>query len=444
MILSLEGEISLEVAGGEAANLARLARAGFPVPQGFVIPTDAYREYLSANRLDDWLLGAVRAARIDEPASLEGTSTAICARFAAATMRPEWVQSLLTAYAALGRPAVVVRSSATTEDLPDLSFAGQQDTILDVTCEAAPHHAVGQRWSSLWTARAIVYRGRNEIAHEGAALAVVVQQMVASEVSGVLFTANPLTGKRSETLIEATFGLGEALVSGRVEPDRYVVDGSPGSGRILERPIGANALSVRLRDQGGTLEKREDAAGRTALADSAVLELASLGRRVATLFDVPQDIEWAQVAGRFHLLQARPITSLYPLPDGTPGDPLRVLVSAGAFQGMLDPITPLGTDVFRIALPRAFVPVGGPFAHGHVPAWVVAGERGTDPAWTPLFLVAVGLVTEVGGMITHGAVVAREYGIPAVVGVHDATTRLRTGDRVRIDGTTGIIAMQTG
>lgn len=373
MILPLNVEVTLEAGGGKGANLARLVRAGFGVPAGFVIPTGAYRDYLLRNDLEAWILRTACAARVEEAASLEATSTAIRARFESGTMAAEVADTIGAAYAGLGRPRVAVRSSATTEDLPDLSFAGQQDTMLNVVGEAALFRALVQCWSSLWTSRAIGYRARNGIPHEDAALAVVIQQMVDSEVSGVMFTANPLTGKRSETVIEATLGLGEALVSGRVEPDRYVVDAS--AGRILERRIGAKAFSVRACADGGTVEARENAAGRAALPDWAVLELATLGRRVATLFGSPQDIEWAQSAGRSYLLQARPVTSLFPLPDAFPGDEVRVLMSAGAFQGVLDPISPLGTDVFHLALPKAFARVGGPFARGRVPRWMVAGQR---------------------------------------------------------------------
>ena len=371
IILPLTGEVSLEAGGGKAANLARLARAGFAVPAGFVMTTRAYRDFVSANDLEDWILETACAARSKEPASLDTASTAIRTRFALATMPPEVVDAICAAYAALGGPPVAVRSSATTEDLPDLSFAGQQDTLLNVIGDAALMVAVVQCWSSLWTARAIGYRARNGMAHDRAALAIVVQQMVASDVSGVMFTANPLTGKRCETVIDATLGLGEALVSGRVEPDQYVIDQL--TGRVLNRRIGAKALSVRACAEGGTAEVREDAAGRAALTDAAVLELASLGRRVATLFGAPQDIEWAQATGRFSLLQARPITSLFPLPETVPTDGLHVLLSFGAFQGMLDPITPLGQDVFCSVLLRTLASIGRPFASARQP--IVAGKR---------------------------------------------------------------------
>ena len=373
VVVPLERELSLEAGGGKAMNLARLARADFPVPPGFVITTCAYREYVSANGFEEWLLDTARGARLDNAAELGATSAAIRARFEAGTMSPLLADAIRNSYAAFARPPVAVRSSATTEDLPDLSFAGQQDTKLHVIGVAALLEAVVQCWSSLWTARAIAYRGQNGIAHEDAALAVIVQQMIESNISGVLFTANPLTGKRLETVIEATFGLGEALVSGRVEPDRYVVDVA--AGRVLERQIGAKAFSIRPRTEGGTVESQEEAAGRATLTDAAALELAALGQRVATLFDEPQDVEWAEAAGQFYLLQARPITSLFPLPEQLSAEGLRVLLSIGAIQGMLDPFTPLGRDAFSMALARVLATVIRAFAHDRAGPIAVASER---------------------------------------------------------------------
>jgi rifampicin phosphotransferase len=371
VILPLGSDISLELGGGKAANLARLLRAGFTVPPGFVVTTRAYRDHLSANHLENWVLETARAVQIEHSASLEAVSAAIRERFASSIVASELVAAIRDAYAALGRPAVAVRSSATTEDLPDLSFAGQQDTILNVVGDDALMAAVVRCWSSLWTARAIGYRARNDVPHDAAALAVIVQEMIASEVSGVLFTANPLTGKRSETVIDAILGLGEALVSGRVEPDQYVVDG--GAGCVLQRRLGAKVLSVRPLASGGTQEVQEHAAARAALTDAEVLEVTALGCRVAALSETPQDIEWARAAGKFYLLQARPITSLFPLPDELPADGLHVLASMGAIQGMLDPITPLGRDMFRVAMANALASIGGPFAA--VGKTAAAGER---------------------------------------------------------------------
>jgi pyruvate,water dikinase len=270
---------------------------------------------------------------------------------------------------------VAVRSSATAEDLPDLSFAGQQDTLLNVVGDQALLQAVVTCWSSLWTARAIAYRQRNGIAHEGVALAVVVQAMVESESSGVLFTANPLSGRRGEAVIDATLGLGEALVSGQVEPDQYVVDAT--TGRILEKRLGAKALAIRGAAGGGVTTVQQEAASQQALPDGAILEVARLGKRVEQEIYAgqPQDIEWAWAGGQLTLLQSRAITSLYPLPAGMPADPLQVLFSLNHVQGMLDPFTPLGQD----ALIRAYVTLATLFGRHYTlqtqRELVTAGER---------------------------------------------------------------------
>jgi rifampicin phosphotransferase len=346
MIVSLRsGEVPLALGGGKGASLARLVRAGFPTPGGFLITTHAYRQYVASNNLEDWILQTARSAPPDDPAALEHVSGAIRARFAAGLMPTELAEAIRSAYASMGGAAVAIRSSATTEDLPELSFAGQQDTFLNVVGAEALLDAVVRCWSSLWTARAIGYRARNQVEHRGAALAVVVQEMVPSEAAGVLFTANPLTGKRTESVTDASLGLGESLVSGQVDPDHYIVD--PMGSCILSKTLGAKALAIRSQPGGGTITVAEDAAHRQALPDAAILELSALGQRAAGFFGAPQDLEWAWSGGKLFVLQSRPITSLFPLPAGMEPEPLRVLASFGAVQGMLDPITPLGRDVFR-------------------------------------------------------------------------------------------------
>ena len=365
-------DATLADAGGKGLNLAKLARAGFPVPGGFIVATAAYRAFVAANRLAEWLPATASAAQADDPSALEVTSQAIRARFAAGMLPAGLADAVVAAYDALSQPAVAVRSSATAEDLPDMSFAGQQDTFLNVVGEEALLSAVVACWSSLWTARAIAYRARNGISHDEVALAVVVQAMVQSDAAGVLFTANPLTGKRGETIIDATLGLGEALVGGHVTPDNYVVDTA--AGQIIHKTLGAKAVAIRGQAGGGTRKTQEDAADRQALPDAAILELARLGAQVeAQLYPgQPQDIEWAWAGDRLHLLQSRAITSLFPLPDErrTPRTPLQVLFSLNHVQGMLDPFTPLGQDAIQAGvggvLPRLRLPLQSrqPARHG--------------------------------------------------------------------------------
>ena len=342
--------VTLENAGGKGASLARMACAGYPVPPGFIVTTAAYRAFTEANRLEEQLQIALMhfgANPLESLADLDAVSAQIRALFAQGQMPMEAETQIRQAYAQLGLPPVAVRSSATAEDLPELSFAGQQETFLNVVSEDDLLKAVVDCWSSLWTGRAIGYRARQGISQHGLALAVVVQQMVQSEVSGILFTANPLTGLRSEVVIDASFGLGEALVSGQVEADHYVVDST--QARIVQKTLGAKALAIHALEKGGVKANPEEGGSlRQALPDEQILELARLGQRVAAEYGLPQDIEWAWAGGRLYLLQSRPVTSLYPLPEGLPPEPLQVLFSFAAVQGMLDPMTTLGQDFIRL------------------------------------------------------------------------------------------------
>ena len=225
-----------------------------------------------------------------------------------------------------------------------MSFAGQHDTFLNVQGENSLLAAVAACWSSLWTARAIAYRTRNNIDHLSVAIAVVVQKIVPSESSGVLFTANPLTGRRAETVIDAIVGLGEALVSGQIEPDHFVVESS--SGKILQRYIGAKAKAMHGKDGGGLTTETEHPQ-RPAIHDSQIRSLTETGQRVAAMFGSPQDIEWAYARGDLYLLQSRPITSLFPVPPDRGDESLRVYISLGAIQGVQGPFTPIGQEMIR-------------------------------------------------------------------------------------------------
>jgi len=373
MILPFDGPgASLEAAGGKGMNLARLARAGFPVPRGFIVQTEAYRAFVAANDLQRKIEGAIRGLSAEDGRGLEYASEKIRAAFSAGTLPKEVSWPIRAAYESLKDTPVAVRSSATAEDLPDLSFAGQQDTYLNIIGENEVLKAVVNCWSSLWTGRAISYRIRNDIPQEDAALAVVLQEMVQSEVSGVLFTANPLTGLRSEAVIDATLGLGEALVSGQVEPDHYVVNTL--SGEIVSRSLGDKKLSIRGKPGGGVETIAEHASKRQACSDDEIRQLAELGQKVQKEYGAPQDIEWALAHGRLYLLQARAITSLFPIPEETL-DPLKIWISFGAVQGLVGPLTPLGRDTilhFAAGAARMF---GLKLRYDEIDVFGIAGER---------------------------------------------------------------------
>ncbi|UQA55797.1 PEP/pyruvate-binding domain-containing protein [Polyangium aurulentum] len=373
LVLALSSpEATVARAGGKGSNLARLIAGGFPVPDGFVVTTDAYRAFVEANggAALTAIPGEVDPDNLD---ALEAVAEQIRARFEAGKVPASVAEAVGAAYEKLGGAAcaVAVRSSATAEDLADLSFAGQQETYLNIVGRAALLESVVRCWASLWTARAISYRARARFSDEALSLAVVVQILVPSEVSGVLFTANPLTGHRGQIVIDASFGLGEAVVSGQVEPDHFVVDAT--SFRIESRHLGEKAIAI-VPKAGGGIEHKDAEGERASLGDAEVIELSKIATRIAKHFGAPQDIEWARAGGRFHILQSRPITSLYPLPaDVDPEGPMRVFLNFNAFQGFPDPFTPLGGHALNLMM------------LGMQRAMTGSGSRGADGAGGRLF-----------------------------------------------------------
>ena len=366
-------EATLELAGGKGTNLARLTRAGFPVPRGFIISTDAYREFVSANRWLGTIQSVVENLSAEDTGALEKASAQIHAAFVVGKIPAETKSAIRAAYRELDDQAVAVRSSATAEDLPDLSFAGQQDTYLNVIGFDQLLNAVISCWSSLWTARAIGYRIRNGISHNEAALAVIVQEMVQSDSSGVLFTANPLTGLRSESVIDATFGLGEALVSGQVEPDHYVIDTV--SNKIISKSLGAKKISTRGKAGGGVEVIEENAEARQALSDDDIRHSAWTGQQIQKEYSFPQDIEWAladsklyhfAIAARSHRCIRCRKSRLIPLSFGSHWGQCRDCFSA---------ITPLGQDTLRMFFSGAGKLFGAQIRYYETDVLVPAGER---------------------------------------------------------------------
>ena len=372
----------LSVVGGKAANLGELIQAGLPVPPGFCVTTEAYRQVAASAAI---AFDAIEAAAAGDLPRLAAQARAA---ILAAPVPAAVARAVVEAYARLGAEApVAVRSSATAEDLPFASFAGQQDTYLHVVGAEAVLDAVRRCWASLWTDRAVVYRGTNGIDHRSVRLAVVVQRMVEAEVAGVLFTANPVTGRRRQAVIDASPGLGEAVVSGAVNPDHFVVETATGA--ILERRLGDKRVEVRALPGGGTRHvERADRATAACLTDDQVRALASLGDRVEHHYGAPQDTEWAiDGRGQLWLTQARPITTLFPVPlrprgrrgpsPQAPKDDLRVYFCFSVAQGLYRPITPMGLAAFRVLSSAAArllgFPVADDLAGSHV--YTEAGQR---------------------------------------------------------------------
>ncbi|RLI03336.1 hypothetical protein DRO31_02045 [Candidatus Bathyarchaeota archaeon] len=354
-IYELGESVSLGTAGGKGLNLCLLVEAGFNVPKGFIIATSAYNEYVEANGLQS-IIDENIAIIDDTVESLQTASEHIRETFTQGKMPETLRKTIIEAYQRHEVDKVAVRSSATAEDLPETSFAGQQDTFLNVEGKEALLRAVVDCWSSLWTPRAIGYRRRNKIPQDVVSLAVVVQAMVQSVTSGVLFTVNPLTGVRTEAVVNASFGLGEALVSGRIEPDEYVVDKRSG---LIK--------SVRLGEKDGS--------GRQGLNEEEIRELVDLGIKIEDYYGSPQDIEWARYDDRFYVLQSRPVTGLYPLPPGAMPEPLLVYGSFGHVQGVLQSLTPMGIDVILQMLGYIQKKLGGTLSPKENKRFLIAGGR---------------------------------------------------------------------
>ncbi|MEW5530692.1 rifamycin-inactivating phosphotransferase [Streptomyces virginiae] len=351
-------ETQVALVGGKGAHLGALSRIeGVRVPGGFCVTTEAFRRIIEQAPSVDGLLDRLSRAKTDDREAVRTLSAQI-RRAIEETAAPDDLAAAITrALARSGeRAAYAVRSSATAEDLPTASFAGQQDTYLNVVGPAAILRHISRCWASLFTERAVTYRRRSGIDHRTVHMAVVVQQMVLPDASGILFTADPLTGDRRSATVDAGFGLGEALVSGLVNPDVFTVR----DGKVVARTIAAKHRALTALPAGGTQEVAIDAQRQEqpALTDAQAVRLVELGRRIEAHFGHPQDIEWCLVDDGFRIVQSRPITTLFPVPERADREN-RVYVSVGHGQMMTDPMKPLGFSMWQLTAMVAMHEAGG-------------------------------------------------------------------------------------
>ena len=344
--------VSLEMIGGKGKSLARMASAGMSVPSGFYLTTSAYKDFVKKNNLQEAIINQAKPEIIGRTISFESASKHIQGLINRVELSDDIINEIKQAYGELNgqNPAVAVRSSANAEDLPDLSFAGQQDTYLNIHGEEALITAIRDCWASLWTPRAISYRHQMGIKQDMVAMAVVVQIMVPSDVSGILFTANPVTGERSEIIINSSFGLGEAVVGGQVTPDTYVVDRN--NLTVKESIIGPKAQKIISSDKQGTLllDVSEHERNQSSLSEKLLKELTSVSLNVEQIFEgVPQDIEWAISNDKLWMLQSRPITNLPPQPievSWEPTPPAKILARRQIVENIPDPTSPLFDELY--------------------------------------------------------------------------------------------------
>lgn len=425
-------------AGGKGANLGELTRAGLPVPAGFVIGAPAYAAFCEHTGLRERLREILAEVDVEDNAALERAAATARQAVMHAALPDALADAIAVAYRDLSQDtaAVAVRSSATAEDTASASFAGMNETFLNVYGEREVIDAVRRCWASLFGARTIYYRGRRGFSQADMDIAVIVQRQIASVSAGVMFTVDPSSGARDTLVIEGSFGLGEAVVSGSVSPDRYVV--SKDGLAILVRSVRPKELAIEPSPGGGTVTRKLDPSEsmRAVLDDQQVILLARLGVEIERHYGSPQDTEWSfDPDGHVWMLQSRPITTLGASAEQSPGERVVGPAEDGSAQGKL--LQGLGAAPGQAA-GRARL-LSDPHRSESFGEGDVLVAHMTTPDWVPLMRKAAAIVTDSGGMTCHAAIVSRELGIPAVVGTGQATSKLRDGELITVDATHGVV-----
>jgi pyruvate, water dikinase len=435
------GEVSesdLPLVGGKASKLGELVRQGLPVPPGFVLTTEAYQAFVDQTALKTELPAALASIQSDKPDTIEAASQRIRHAFETVPFPAVLQKELETAYEAFVKEFAVrfcaVRSSATAEDLEGASFAGLQDTYLNVTGTDKVVEAVRKCWGSLFTPRVLIYRHRKGFDQRAVRLAVLIQKMVDASVSGILFTRDPNTGE-NHMIVEAGWGLGEAIVGGEVTPDHYVIDGA--TLKVIHKQLSEQKVRLVRAEGGGNRREDVPAAQRSAqkLPDQRLQRLVSLARLIESHYRRPMDVEWCGDADALYIVQARPVTTIPTSTapgagaeaapgKGPSGDEGPLLRGFGASPG-------LAAGTARI--------LHGPAEMEKLKAGEILVTTMTTPDMVPAMSRAAGIVTDEGGMTCHAAIVSRELGVPCVVGTREATKLIADGSEVTVDGKTGVV-----
>ncbi len=429
-----KGDLSL--AGGKGANLGEMTQAGFPVPPGFAVTVEAYDIFIEENGLLAEITAILKSTDVNDPEQLNAASKKIQKIILSAPVPDIVFKETVSAYRKLSGPfnkaLVAVRSSATAEDLPGASFAGQQDTYLNVKGEANLIDKVRACWASLFTARAIFYRVQNKIPHEKVKLCAIVQKMIESEVSGVMFTLDPVSNDKDRIIIEAVWGLGEMIVQGSVVPDHYVVQKETFA--ILSKEISDQSIKL-VRSEIGNKEVEVPLKVRNLqkIPNEAVEKLARIGQNIQEHYYFPQDIEWSYEKGKLYIIQSRPITTINTQKqikatemeqDNAKLAAMPFLVGLGASPG-------IATGPVKILKSAKEI--------GRIKKGDVLVAPMTSPDFVPAMKEASAIITDQGGPTSHAAIVSRELGIPCVVGTNEATKKLKEGFIVTVDGKAGKI-----
>ncbi len=430
-----KGDVAL--VGGKNANLGEMTKSGFPVPSGFAITVHAYDLFLEENKLIDRIYSILNSTDVNDPAQLHSASRQIQKMVTTGKIPDVVGKEIISSYKKLSglfkKALVAVRSSATAEDAPGTSFAGQQASFLNVHGEANVLDKVRECWASLFTERSIFYRVENKVKHEKVKVSVVVQKMIQSEVSGVMFSVDPVKNDKDRIIIEAVWGLGEMIVQGSVVPDTYVVQKETFD--ILSKEI--SNQSVQLIKEGTETKEIEvplKIRDKQKLTDEEIITLAKYSDKLQRHYFFPQDSEWAKEDGELFIVQTRPVTTIKSektMIKNEKGEVVKmaeVPILAGA------PASPgIGTGPVKI--------LKSPKEISKVEKGDILVAPMTSPDYVPAMKKAAAIVTDQGGQTSHAAIVSRELGIPAVVGTNDATTKLKENQIVTVDGASGNVYM---
>ncbi len=427
------GKKDVALVGGKGANLGEMTKAGLPVPPGFIVTSDAYFNYFKKSGLASKVQGLLKGINPEDSKKLQSISRAIKKLIMQSPLPKTLEEEIGDAYQMMGDDVLVaVRSSATAEDLPEASFAGQQATFLNVAGETEVVRAVLRAYASLFEARAIYYRIINKYDHFKVALAVPVQRMVESDKSGIMFTVDPVTSDTTKIVIEAGWGLGEAIVSGSVTPDRYIVDKA--SMGIANKELHTQTWKIVKAAHGDRhigVPKNEQSVQK--LSDDEILALAAIAKKIESHYGSPQDTEWAIEGDHVYMVQSRPVTTMKD-----------VQASASAAP---EASTKISAELILLkGAPASIGSAYGPVKIIHKPSEIDKVLEGdvlvtemTTPDFVPAMRRAAAIVTDTGGRTCHAAIVSRELGIPCVVGTGTATTTLKTGQMITIDGQNGVV-----
>ena len=418
------GKKDISIVGGKGANLGEMVNAKIPVPDGFVVTAGAYFDFINSTSLKEKIMHELSGLNVDNSKKLQEASKRIKTAIMAADMPGDLAVKIKDYYHKLcgeNDRYVALRSSATAEDLPDASFAGQQETYLNVKGWSDVVKKVQECWASLFEARAIFYRETNKYSHLKVGIAVPVQLMVQSDYSGIMFTVNPLTNSKEEVSIEAAFGLGQPVVSGEVTPDQYIVNKK--SGKITSRYLAKQTWQLTLAGNTPISKKYQQV---QKLTNKQIVELAHVGMKIEEHYKRPQDIEYGIEDGKIYIVQSRPVTTLVQKET-------EIAIETGnKAKAILEGLAASpGVGVGKVKI------VKKPSEINIVKEGDVLVAEMTNPDYVPAMKRASAIVTDLGGRTSHAAIVSRELGIPAIVGTSHATKILRVGELITVDGAEG-------